>query len=82
MTKPFDATGLSRRQMPRMLDEAGRRGRLARAAPRKPVAVNCRGHLRLSQAVDSACGPGLIMRFPWDKVVEAQGSDRRLFWLD
>ena len=26
------------------------------------------------RAVDSACGPGLIMRFSWDKVAEAHAG--------
>ena len=26
-------------------------------------------------AVDSACGPGLIMRFSWDKVAEAHAGN-------
>jgi len=38
---------------------------------------------RLSQAVDSFSGHGLIMRISWGKVAEAQRWDRRLLgWTD
>jgi hypothetical protein len=75
----MSATFVARRQMPRSPSW------LALAAlngtAREPIAVNRRAFAAFAR-VDSACGPGLIMRFSWGKVAAAHAGIGAFFWLD